>query len=82
MNPNSRKAVTPPSSGDNTQEMAIWPIWPHWTISSPPIPVINPEVTAAPTMPPITECVVETGRPSLVAINSQIAAPSRADIMM
>lgn len=58
------------------------PISLHCTISKPPAPVCRPRVTAAPTMPPTIECVVETGQPILVAMSSQTAAPIRAASMM
>lgn len=80
--PKSRKATMPPSSGERIQEIAIWPISPHCTISRPPVPVTKPVVTAAPTIPPMIACVVETGQPIFVASSSQTAAPSSADIMM
>ena len=48
----------------------------------PPVPVTTPVVTAAPTMPPMSACVVETGQPIRVASSSQMAAPASAAIMM
>ena len=76
------RATRPPSTGESTQLIAISPILPHWTISSPPVPVAMPWATAAPTMPPMMEWVVDTGQPLRVAISSHSAAPSRAAIMM
>ena len=72
----------PPSSGERIQDTAIFPISPQCTMAKPPVPVTRPVVTAAPTMPPMIACVVETGQPILVASSSHTAAPSRADIMI
>ena len=56
----------------------------HWTISRAalPCPVTTPSITAAPTIPPTMECVVDTGKPLRLANKSHKAAASSADIMM
>ena len=60
------------------------PISLHWTICHGWLAAeaTNPVVTAAPTMPPTMECVVDTGQPLMVAKSSHTAAPTSADIMM
>ena len=44
--------------------------------------MIKPSVSELPTIPPIIACVVDTGRPFLVANNSHNAAAKSADIMI
>lgn len=51
-------------------------------MASPPLPVTKPIVRDAPMMPPMIECVVDTGQPIRVATSSHTAAPRRAAIMM
>ena len=65
--------------------MAIVPICDHLTklngsLFSPEI--MKPNDTELPTIPPIIACVVDTGKPFLVANNSHNAAASNADIMI
>ena len=73
----------PPSRGDITQEIAIVPIMPQFTvdnaISVPP--KVIPNTIELPTTPPIIAWVVETGRPFLVANNNQNAAAISAESM-
>ena len=76
--------TSPPSTGDTTHDRAIVPIWSQCTrdmAASPPLR-IKPRVMELPTIPPIMECVVETGQPRRVANSSHRAAESSADIMM
>ena len=80
--PKRINAVIPPNTGESTQDTAMRPISPHCTISRPPMCKKNPRVSDAPTMPPMMECVVDTGSPSLVAMSSHTAAPNNAAIMM
>ncbi len=54
-------AMTPPMTGEITQEAAICPILPHSMASKPAATM------PAPITPPTMECVVDTGAPSQVA---------------
>ena len=68
-------AITPPKTGDITQDAAIFPIVPQETIENPAAAI------PAPITPPTIECVVDTGAPTEVAKLSHKAADSKAAVI-
>ena len=72
---NTRVEMRPDSTGETIQEMATFSTSIHFTAFHPT------ETTAMPTMPPMHECVVETGRLYTVARISHMATPNTTHIM-
>ena len=68
-------AITPPSTGEITQDAAIAPIVSQLTAPNPAAAI------PAPITPPTTEWVVDTGAPTYVARFTHNAADRRAAIM-
>ena len=56
--------MIPPSTGEMTHDMPMWPILCQYTSEKVALLCwLIPSAMEAPTMPPMMECVVETGSP-------------------
>ena len=56
--------MIPPSTGEMTHDMPMWPILCQCTSEKVALLCwLMPSAMEAPTMPPMMECVVETGSP-------------------
>ena len=78
------KEITPPKIGESTQEIAILPILSHCTSHNAEVSAVlsrAPSVSPEPTIPPIIACVVDTGKPFLLAKSSHAPAAKSALII-
>ena len=74
--------MMPPSTGEITHDIPIWPILCQYTSEKAALLCwLMPSATDAPTMPPMMEWVVETGSPLYEANSSHKAAAISALII-